>query len=109
MGANFNFFITVKHVELGKRDFVRALAAYAVTRCNYVERSYPSRSASSRAVLAASLSEFYRFSSKYSQVKGPAPTQLEYAFIIPIELVSFKLGTPAPMGAYAAIVDDDEV
>ena len=48
-------------------------------------------------------------SPKSSQVNGPSPTQLEYAFIIPIALSSFFEGIPAPIGAYAEIVEDAEV
>mgnify|MGYP002508832572 CR=1 FL=1 len=42
MRTDFDFFIPVENVELGKSDFVRALTAYAVARSDDVERTYPS-------------------------------------------------------------------
>ena len=48
-------------------------------------------------------------SPKNSHVNGPSPTQLEYALIMPTMLSSFANGMPAPMGAYAAMVEDAEV
>lgn len=58
MGADFDFFVIVEHVELGKRYFVSALAAYAVARSNYIERTYSSGSARCCAVFAAGLSNY---------------------------------------------------
>ena len=44
-----------------------------------------------------------------SHVNGPSPTQLEYAFIIPMLSSNFANGAPAPIGAYAANVVDADV
>ena len=46
---------------------------------------------------------FSASSPNHSQVKGPSPTQEEYAFTTPMILSSLAVGRPEPTGAYAAM------
>lgn len=89
----------IQDIQLRQRDLVRALGAAAVAAGHHVERADTARAARGRAVLSAGARSFSASSPNSSQVKGPSPTQEEYAFMMPMFRSILWFGMPAPTGA----------
>ena len=100
----------VEDVEFGEGEHICALHPASVTGSDDVEAAHPFWVCPSRRRTSPPASRSATASSpNISAVKGPSPTQEEYAFMMPMVLSSLRAGTPAPTGAYAAMVLEEEV